>query len=861
MTPILFSMGHAAMLAGAIWGGAMVAGLPAVAGSPSPVPDEKVVGDVPYAHPERFFQADGSPEYLVYYREDYEYMAEHFLRPASDPEIRRMHDVHLGEAVAAILWLWQSGAGEQYLHRGHDLFGILIDYAGDSRAAKPGKGGATDAAAGRGRGEKNAGEDPSDSEEQSDREGKNKPVSEDCFGFSAALKSAFILRQAGQFDAAWEARLRRFAKHGVSHLEGLFTSENSTDRGLDGNQDLGRMYGILLAKRLFPDMPEAVAAAAKVNEVFTRILQQGDLHVDSLNYFEVSFYYFIQIAHELRRESEIANSAGFKRMFANIRDAVSPNGYLPEFGSGYFSPNRYSCVPIFLEYAGALYHDPSFAGPARRYFGMLVKSGPKRESNLHGVIQRCGATAGIHLLPDFQPWRGPLPASETNSSMVTRRNARSGSDRTAFLIMRPAVTPGAPMLLMDLLSQGDHCQREFGASIAYYESDHVPLFYQYGRYVAGASRGNQVIFGPPGTELPDPQWRAGDWRTFCIPAERLTGADGRAVIEHLSFRTAVRDKGKDSVKKSGYVLDNLRLVGPAGTKPVCDLPAGDWRGNSHSIVAGRHPGSHAIRIMEDGPGCALRTFQPLQFDPKKYTGLLGDVTWFGKEEPMQFRPTDNNLSWLSVKETSLLAMLKDVRTERRGDDCFASLEFAEYGTFDSSLVRQIVLTKEGVLAVRDNILPGASADGLPAFTLWQMYSIDSETPSRFTSRGECVYPSCDRADSTVYRRGMSVYFSGPAGVAIGKQVVPDGRGRSYDSLQRDKNLRTAFARVLLSAGRPTYLTLLVVPHSPDANLGQLDAATATVQDPTHSVFRTAAGNGSVQVEMHKDGRWLVQRSK
>ena len=225
----------------------------------------------------------------------------------------------------------------------------------------------------------------------------------------------------------------------------------------------------------------------------------------------------------------------------------------------------------------------------------------------------------------------------------------------------------------------------------------------------------------------------------------------------------------------------------------------------------------------------------------------------------QLRPTSDARSWMPVEETALLAVLKDVREERHGEDCRARLEYSSYGTFDTSLVRQIVLTKEGVLAVRDDILPGASADGLPAFTLWQMYSIDSESTNRFTSLGECAYPSCDLSDTNRYRRGMSVYFSGPAGTTCGKQVIPNGRLRNYQDIQRDLNLRTAYARLTLQAGKPASLDLLVVPHSPAADPAQLDTLTSTEQDEARSTFRTVCDGQPVQIEIRHDGGWLVSR--
>jgi hypothetical protein len=383
------------------------------------------------------------------------------------------------------------------------------------------------------------------------------------------------------------------------------------------------------------------------------------------------------------------------------------------------------------------------------------------------------------------------------------------------------------------------------------------MFYQYGRYISGASRGNQVFFGEPGVNDPDPEWPAETWRTVVIPSERFIGDDGEARIEKVSIRTYSRTKSKEK----GLTFENLRLSGTGGSMPVCDLASAEWRGNNTaSVAAGKKSGSKAISIFDDGDYTYARSFTPLVFDPKKYQALLCDVKWFGKSRPSaQVRVKTDERSWMPVEQTALVAELKDSTVVRHGEDCRARLVYSRYGTFDSSLVRQIVLTKEGVLAVRDDILPGETANGLPVFTLWQMYSIDSEGPNRFTSRGECAWPSSDRSDTNFYRRGMSAFFSGADGTAAGKQVVSNGRLRNYLDIQRDLDLRTAYARLPMQAGKDCYLNLLVVPHSPDADLSALDGTTSTVHDEKSTVFKTVCDGVPLTVTIGRNGQWLVVR--
>jgi hypothetical protein len=776
------------------------------AGKPQASPaGERMVGAIPYAHPQQFYTASGAPDYREFYRERYRYAADHFFTPDHDADIKKAAAAQIADSVSVLLWLAQGPGGTADLDRAHDLFALALKYADG-----------------------------------------NRDVYGDCFGFYALLDAALRLEAAGRWDAAWDTVFAKFAQDGVNYLMPRLPLG-------DGNQDLGRMCACLLAKRLYPDLPLMIAAEAKVAAAFTGIIAQGDLYTDSRNYFEVSLYYFIRMAQELGREAEIAQSPGFKRLFANIRDAISPNGFLPEFGAGYFSPNHYFMTPIYLEYAAALYRDASFSAAARRYFGQLVQSGPLRAPSLRNAMMDC--MRGPQVLDTFRILDQPIPAPEMISG-VTYRMARIGGERPGFLILRPSVNPGSPMVLMDLLGQGDHAQPEFTASIAYYESDHVPLFYQYGRYISGASRGNQVLFGTVGAVEPDPEWHADTWRTVVIPSDRLVEADGQAHIEQISIRTDSRKKDP----ACGLVLQGMRLSGPAGTMPICDVALGHWIGNTTAVVPGRNAGERAISILDAGNGSSIKDFAKLSFDPKKYPEVLCDAKWFGPRRiSASFRLAPDYRSWTEVEKITQVMIVKKVESQRHGEDTWARLEYERYGTADSTLVRQLVLSREGVLAIRDDILPGQAAAGRPAFTLWQMYSIDGEGPGRFTTFGEAAYPSCVAGDPKRYRRGMSAFFSGPAGISVGKQVIPGLRGRNYEDIQRDRDLRTAYGRVTMQAGQPTYLNVLVVPHAPDADLTKLDGATSATHDGEASRFQTTCDGMVVTITMSRNGTWEVRR--
>jgi hypothetical protein len=107
---------------------------------------------------------------------------------------------------------------------------------------------------------------------------------------------------------------------------------------------------------------------------------------------------------------------------------------------------------------------------------------------------------------------------------------------------------------------------------------------------------------------------------------------------------------------------------------------------------------------------------------------------------------------------------------------------------------------------------------------------------------------------------MSAYFSGPDGMQSGKQVIPKGRLANSLSIQRDIDLRTAYARVDMKSGQPTYLNLLVVPHPENQDFEKLDAVTSMTQDTEKSSFKTVCDGVPVSIEMNRNGTWSVSRS-
>jgi hypothetical protein len=759
----------------------------------------------------RYVTADGAPRYDRWVRD---YFDERFRRNDAAAFKQARHKFS-GMVVTSQLRMWQVTGEEGYLKNGREEFAAMMEFA-------PG----------------------------------NAEILHDCFGFYPVLLAGKLLKSTGQFDPAWEEKFHSCARFGMENFHTRFPPS-------DGNQDLARLCAIACALRLYPE--EFADFRPPLDASWMKMMRTGDLWLDSKTYTPVSVQYLAALADELGRVDDLRRSEGFRRMFGNFRDVLSPNGFMPEFGHAYFkTPGNADWLYVF-EWATALYDDPSFHYAAQKFFHGIARQGKPTPPNANEARMSCHYCL-IGLMPGDRTelitarlgkCKSP-PVQPALVSGITRRTVEGQGDRDAFLILRSSLEPGAPMLMMDLLSFGDHALFEQRPSIGYYESGHVPHFYQYGRYFQAASRVNVVLLNEPKAGFPDAGWPENTWHTLSIPLERFDGAGFTRSVDMISIRTF----GDIGIKnEQSLVIDNVRLSGPRGEKKLFDFENGlDWNGKALSIIEDATSGSHALNVPIVNNGVSAKPLG-LTVSLNDYQTFSMDVKWRGKTRPKaQVRPSVSNSGWAQLDGMTLAAHVKNAATEMRGHDAYARVEFDPYATFDSSLVRQFILTAEGIILVRDDLTPGKTVDGFNAGSLWQMYSVDARGPQWFSTRGERAFSSADLADPKEYRAGMLAWFSGPPRQIVGLQEIPDARGSGqYKELQRDTTWRVAYSRQTIKAGVPTWFSLVVLPHAADANANELARGITVTESDAKTVYRVKTTTGYLQATLGKQGQWQMER--
>jgi hypothetical protein len=192
----------------------------------------------------------------------------------------------------------------------------------------------------------------------------------------------------------------------------------------------------------------------------------------------------------------------------------------------------------------------------------------------------------------------------------------------------------------------------------------------------------------------------------------------------------------------------------------------------------------------------------------------------------------------------------------------ARIEFSPYGTYDSRLIRRIILTEEGVLFVHDELTVGPSAKPAVAGLLWQMYSMDRRGENWFSTEGERGYRSAHLNDNQDYRAGFLAWFPKRPGVDIDLIEVAGakGDGPTYEKLQRDRTWRAAYTRQAVQTGKPIVFDLVVVPHAPGVIPDALARGISIDQTKAKTVFSIRSDWLRLEAVFDERDQWRVLRN-
>lgn len=600
-----------------------------------------------------------------------------------------------------------------------------------------------------------------------------------------------------------------------------------------GNRELGVMSGACFAAfQLFPHDPDFAPTRDRMMAWWKQQSAIGDLDENAGNYSSVGLVETIRIVRAMGREDDLRSSARWRNTFARLRAMVSPSGHFPEFNDDYFEEGGKTAYLYLFEYAAALYSDSTFSYAARKLYLRRVRYLPPAH-NAHADLHEMGGTfladdlLDLKLLPQ-KPLSSPLVTG------ITHRYDAFGIEHADKLFLRSSLAPGAPMLMMELYSWGDHAHQEMRGSITYYEVGSVPLFRGgFGRYWGRQTGdgGNAFYLQQDRDTFPLDTWKPGAWKTVRIEASRLPlpGVPGEAPDQSKRLFTGLTATGQCHLGVPGasgcyatkpyngndtILIDNIRLEGPAGTKALQDFEADSLpRGTQHSDDASH--GSHSLAITPAGQSVTIPPPSSAEFSLNDYKVLAYDIKQTGNPPMLtdDFRipnaPNGTHMyeAWHTIAPSPFYAALASAITQTHGQDGYAEVYYDGYGTWDSKLVRRIVFTQEGIIVVRDTFTAGATAAGWTGGAVWQIPGVAAQGKNWFLSTPmEDV--TLSPQDISAHKQNEIVYFASTDSLEMGitKQLY-------------QKQVRySVWARLpLLAAGKTVSLVTIVLPgdeHTP-----------------------------------------------
>lgn len=341
-------------------------------------------------------------------------------------------------------------------------------------------------------------------------------------------------------------------------------------------------------------------------------------------------------------------------------------------------------------------------------------------------------------------------------------------------------------------------------------------------------------------------------------------------------------------------LSRLRLVGPRGEHAVHPLdrvddtvalahipPTEPARHHSHTpVVEPRHHLSDAAQTrrlrtvpastpaaggleVECHPGSTVLTLRGFDVPVdawNDYTRLEFDYVVEGDTRHWRIVPIvaqlDGETEVARVDREPGGILVGAITSDHDGDS-FGEFAFRDFYTADTRLTRRTLLTREGILLVRDDIDVGASAHGMLGGPVWQLPANPRRGLNWFSA--PAAWP-----ENTGARPHVLVYFEGPQGAGpglrrYGVQHLPfgapyphglgGGRVRAGDSY-------AVHAHAPLRAGRvERFLTVLMPLRNETAVADFARAIVATTDDEGRSQV-TVAG---VKIQLDSTGAWTVSR--
>lgn len=694
-------------------------------------------------------------------------------------------------------------------------------------------------------------------------EGKSINLPNGFFINSGLLHVYDILNQHGLVDAS-----------DVPYVLKVIRVNNFYQKG-DDNQAFYRAIGMLYSIRLFPEEVDAKLWQQYADETWNYWYNQRDITENASHYSSISLNAAIKMA-QITGRIDLMKTPEIRKIFERYRDQLSPSGAMPEYGDDYFG-EAIEWIIVF-EHAARLFNDPTYLDAAWKVFGFLdhnfrMEQTGNFDTDLWSLYNYSSLTGLLNLEPiDAEPVVTP------NRSRVLTRNEPGTVDAIDKMILAPSRAPGSPFVMSELFGRGFHAHLNRVGAIQYYETGGKPHYHGMARHNKGATHSNVVAMMPAEASDNYPfgnkTFQPDVWYHESIPARMLVTLDTENDVvkfDPLNLRI-------QSDANIDFIIDNLRVEGPAGTLMIDsfeDLDKWVRSDNPYALTEDRTEGNHALNIHVK-PGAdifytaygweygsdpnAIKPGYDLSFDLNQYDVIKYD--WkYKAPNPVGFNyifrmivGTNTGIDTLAG-DMNNVPTVSQVRTEDSRYDSYGQYKLDRYFTYDTSLTRRMVLTKEGFLVVQDRLEPGASASGQVAGPVWQTYSPGDQGPNWFNTSSENIEWKLPDG-TTGAQPDLLIYMDQDAGRTF-------GINKNIEVSNNPTPAQTVFAKQIVEPGTPVTFVSILVPHDKDVDASgiaeSIRISTSSDGQSTVSLSVPGAEMEEIAITIGQDS-WTVKRS-
>jgi hypothetical protein len=194
--------------------------------------------------------------------------------------------------------------------------------------------------------------------------------------------------------------------------------------------------------------------------------------------------------------------------------------------------------------------------------------------------------------------------------------------------------------------------------------------------------------------------------------------------------------------------------------------------------------------------------------------------------------------------------LNDAKVDTKMGDSFGWINFSEFYSVDSKYKRSIILTKEGIIVMREDYLPGASINGWTGGLTWQFYSMEKAGRNYFASKVDVAY-SCSPTDKKQYNRGTLAVFD------LSKNDIT---GVGYEERGgRQSPKFTYFSKFTLKANCREVRTTVIIPYEKNEDIDKIAKSVQFKTETSKSQATLTWGKTTYSIIINDNQVWSVDR--